>query len=557
MTCVDIAVAWDDTGLVLSVLDADGHAVAAERVVPGRPGWPARLTELEEQRPRWVWADTRAVAPHLLRAGVRVQRCLDLRLGRAVLAASDRCHTPLEPHPVWQRLPTPADEGEPTLLDLPGVTEGPDLDEVVAELARQRGCLATAEHAHRLRLLLSAESAGALVAAELKHDGMPWDRGVHEAQLRDLLGERNVFGGRPSKLEALADRVRTELRSPRLNPDSQPELLQALRTAGLPVQSTRQWELEACEHPAVAPLLEYKKLSRLVTANGWHWLDTWVSDGRFHPDYVVAGVVTGRWATNGGGALQLPRQIRSAVVADPGHRLVVADAAQLEPRILAAMSGDDQLARAGSGSDLYAGLVADGVVATRDLAKVAMLGALYGATSGESGRLMPQLVRRYPRATGLVEQAARTGEQGGRVTTWLGRTSPQPSGTASWTALGGEVGAEDLAEGERRDARRMSRDWGRFTRNFVVQGSAAEWALCWLAGLRQALAPMADDRGRVPRLAYFLHDEVMVHTPEPLAEEVVEAVRGAAAQASGLMFGSTPVEFPLSVAVVEHYGQAK
>ncbi|MVA76038.1 bifunctional 3'-5' exonuclease/DNA polymerase [Auraticoccus sp. F435] len=556
-----MALAWQDGELLLAVPAGpadDARPVAPERY-PDLGAARDRLLELERAGPRWVWGDTRQVAPHLLAAGVRLRRCTDLRLSRDVLRRSSRCRWPSGPadDEVWDGLQAPPDEGVPSLLDLPQLVTGPTLAQVLAEHARQQRVLATAEHAGRLRLLLAAESAGALVAAELKHDGMPWSRQVHDAQLRSLLGEPAAFGGRPSRLEELCAEIRGLLRAPRLNPDSQPELLQALRTAGLGVQSTRQWELEQLQHPVVAPLLEYKKLSRLATAHGWHWLETWVRDARFHPDYVVAGVVTGRWATNGGGALQLPRQIRSAVVADPGHRLVVADAAQLEPRILAAMSGDEQMARAGSGADLYAGLVADGVVATRPQAKVAMLGALYGATSGEAGQLMPRLLRTYPLATGLVEEAARTGERGGQVTTWLGRTSPPPSSAAAWTALGGEVSGADLPESERRDARRSSRDWGRFTRNFVVQGSAAEWALCWLAGLRTLLAGLADGQGRAPRLAYFLHDEVMVHTPEELAEQVVAAVHRAAAQATALMFGGTPVEFPLSVAVVQDYGQAK
>ena len=82
--------------------------------------------------------------------------------------------------------------------------------------------------------------------------------------------------------------------------------------------------------PAIEPLLAFKKLSRLHAANGWAWLDAWVKDGRFQPEYVVGGVVSGRWASRGGGALQIPRQIRGAVHADPGHKLIVADASQLE-----------------------------------------------------------------------------------------------------------------------------------------------------------------------------------------------------------------------------------
>ena len=81
------------------------------------------------------------------------------------------------------------------------------------------------------------------------------------------------------------------------------------------------------------------------------------------------------------------------MIADPGWKLVVADAAQLEPRILTGLAADTAMAEAGRGRDLYAGIVATGAVAERAQAKIAMLGAMYGATSGDSGRLMPRLAR--------------------------------------------------------------------------------------------------------------------------------------------------------------------
>src|SRR5690606_30594419 len=141
--------------------------------------------------------------------------------------------------------------------------------------------------AGRLRLLLAAESTGALVAAEMHADGLPWDVGVHDALLTRLLGERPAGGGRPARLAALVEQVRAALDQPALNPDSQPHLLRALQLAGLDVTSTGKWELREQRHPVVEPLLEYKKLSRLLTANGWAWMSTWVHDGRFRPEYVV------------------------------------------------------------------------------------------------------------------------------------------------------------------------------------------------------------------------------------------------------------------------------
>jgi DNA polymerase-1 len=383
---------------------------------------------------------------------------------------------------------------------------------------------------------------------------------------------------RPDKLEALAVRVQAALDAPTLNPDSQAELLRALGRTGLIVTSTRSWELKKLDHPVIEPLLEYKKLSRLQSANGWAWMDAWIRDGRFHPDYVPGGVVTGRWATRGGGALQLPKQIRGAVVADPGWKLIVADAAQLEPRILTGMAGDIAMAEAGRGKDLYEGIVASGAVDERAQAKAAMLGAMYGATTGESGRLMPRLTRAFPRAIRLVEDAARAGERGEIVTTRLGRSSPRPG--VAWAETQGNASAPESTPADERRARSQARDWGRFTRNFVVQGSAAEWALCWMAELRKrlnALAAGGESAGREgaggknaggesatrkrleagPHLVYFLHDEVIVHSPEALADRVAREVVESAHAAGRLLFGDFPVEFPVTAAVVDSYAEAK
>jgi DNA polymerase-1 len=145
----------------------------------------------------------------------------------------------------------------------------------------------------------------------------------------------------------------------------------------------------------------------------------------------------------------------------------------------------------------------------------------------------------------LVESAARTGEQGGTVRSRLGRTCPAP--TAHWAE-------EDAAERDASpDARRAARSWGRFTRNFVIQASAADWALATLAALRRRLA--AD--GGAARLVFFQHDEVIVHAPTASAERVRAEVTAAAEEARRLVFGATPVPFPLESAIVECYADAK
>lgn len=524
----------------------------------------AAIGELEAaHQPRWVWADTARIYPSLLRAGIRVARCHDVVLVDEILAAREgRFGAPRTVGAAYARLhglPIP-DVGRMTAateavggggprqdaLFSPDDTGLPaEVEPVSALIEVYRAQLAALDAGGAgLRLLAAAESAGGLAAAEMTHAGLPLDPELHSAHLTEALGPMPAFGGpwaRPAKLQALAERVAEAFNTPALNPDSQAQLLKALSTAGLPVHTTRAWELRELDHPGVPLLLEYKELSRIYSANGWAWSRAWVREGRFRPEYVVGGVVTGRWASRGGGALQLPGIVRRAVVADPGWTFVVADAGQLEPRVLAAISGDRGLAEAARAEDLYTEL-GDVFGGDRAKAKLGLLGAMYGQTSGEVGPLLATLRRRFPRAIALVDDAAKAGIEGRVVHTRLGRACPPPS--PRWHRLVG--GAEGEAKADQ-----VRHDRGRFTRNFVVQGSAAEWALALIATLRQKLA------GTSAELVFFLHDEVVLHCAEADAEQVRTAVAESAVEAARLVFGHSPVRFPLHVATVRCYADAK
>lgn len=547
-----VAVSSPGPGVVdVVTLDADAADVARERIPEA--GFADWVAAHEPEHPRWVWADTKRWYPRLLAAGVRVERCIDLRMCRVILrnaVASSGTQLARAPRDRWDATSHATTLASDALFEL----EPPEPDDDPAlELRRQREAIAESSAPGRLALLVAADSVGALVATELEFAGLPWDAARHDRILTELLGERTP-AARPAKMEQLVAEIRAALDDPRVNPDSPPVLLKSLQRAGLRVGSTSRWELKGVDHPVVAPLLAYKKLARLYTANGWAWLAEWVHGGRFRPVYVPAGVVTGRWASDGGGALQLPQQVRGAVVADPGWKLVVADAAQLEPRVLAAMSGDAAMARAGRAHDMYQGMVEAGAVETRSQAKYGMLGAIYGGTTGESGRMRPRIERAFPRAMAFVEAAARRGESGEVVSTWLGRSSP-PGRDAAYD--------ETVSEAERARARSDGRAWGRFTRNFVVQGTAAEWALCWMGALRRMLWQLGGgDTASAPltarpHLVFFLHDELIVHTPEDLADAVADAMRAAAAEAGRILFGQAPVEFPVTVAIVDSYADAK
>ncbi|WP_123602299.1 bifunctional 3'-5' exonuclease/DNA polymerase [Micromonospora sp. Llam0] len=543
-------------GGVRRLLHADGRpagpveavpdlAAAVDRPPPSQapaaglpPSQPPAARPVPE--PRWLWATTAAIYPALLRAGVRVERCHDVELTEALLLGYDgRWGEPRSLAAAYARLtgaPVPPDppapgaappgHGQTALFDdvpAPATVADP-IDALTRVYADQQRRIAGTARPERFRLLVAAESAGALVAAEMGAAGLPLRADLHDALLTELLGAPSPVGGPPRRLAELAGRIAAAFGVRQLHADSPAEVLRAFARVGISLPNTRAWVLRGVDHPAVPLLIEYKELHRIWTAHGWAWRQAWVRDGRFRPEYVPGGVVSGRWATRGGGALQIPKAVRRAVVADPGWCFVVADAAQLEPRVLAAMSGDRRLAAAGGAGDLYAALARDSFGGDRARAKVALLGAMYGQTGGAAVPALAVLRRSYPVAFEYLESAARTGETGGLVRSWLGRTCP-PS----------DVGTP---------AR------GRFTRNFVAQATAAEWALILLATVRQAIA------GTAAELVFFQHDEVVVHCPATQAAAVAVAVRECAGRATTVLFGDTPVRVPLEVSTVTCYADA-
>lgn len=514
-----------------------------------------------EAAPRWVLSDTAAEYPPLLEAGARLDRCRDLWLSERIISRAEGREPPA--HVVRN------DPDAGTLFErAPEPVDGPAaLTRLQATWLDQRRRL-RALGVDGLGTLLAAESAGGLAAAEMSRTGIPFDLAVHDRSLRELLGPRPAKGMRPRKLQALADQV-TGAFGHRLNPDSTKQVLAAFHAAGVEVRTTHHWELSSVDHPAVEALRVYREHARVWTAFGWNWADTWVgarsgpgigraggrmsadalADGagpggvgaagtRFRPVYTVGGTDTGRWATGGGGALQLPRAVREAIRAEPGWKLVAADAAQLEPRLLAAISGDEAMIAATAAEDLYAELAPD-LGGERSKAKIALISAMYGGTSGDAAALVALMRERFPAAAGCVERAARTGEKGGTVRTWLGRTAPVPS-PKWWSELNSDRGTQ--AAGRR----------GRFTRNFIVQGTAAEWALVLLALLRRRL----HEEG-LGELVFYLHDEVMVHCPTERAPAVCAAIAAAAAGATRTLFGDMPVRIPLRPQVVDGYAEAR
>jgi DNA polymerase-1 len=239
------------------------------------------------------------------------------------------------------------------------------------------------------------------------------------------------------------------------------------------------------------------------------------------------------------GLHNLPAELRPAVAAPAGHVLVRADLGQVEPRVLAVVSGDPALAGATADDDLYLP-VARRLGVERPVAKVAVLAAMYGQTSGAAGQALEGLDRAYPVAMRYLRSAYERGRAGQAVRTHGGRLVRmyRLPDTADEAVLRAATGGR-----------------GRFARNAVVQGSAAELFKAWAATVRAACRPLG------AHIVLCLHDELLVQAPEADGERVAGLLRSTLAQVGdrwALPAHDGPrVRFVADVTVVRRGSQAK
>ena len=386
-----------------------------------------------------------------------------------------------------------------------------------------------------------AESAAALVAVELSVVGLPLDVGVLSALLTELIGPRPSSSAQEARSRAARDAEvlrhfpggPVDLRSPL-------QVKDLLARVGFDLPDTRSWRLEphAATSPAVAALLAWRKAERTATTYGWGWLDRHVAGGRLRGEWRAADGASGRM-TASAGLHNLPAELRPAVRAEPGWSFVRADLGQVEPRVLAAVSGDPALARAAQEDDMYAP-VAAALGADRPTAKVAVLAAMYGQTSGTAGAALRDMDRAYPVAMGYLRAAELAGQRGQDLRTYGGRLLRLSA--RSGTAPVGEPVGEHVA---------AASGWGRFARNAMVQGAAAELFKAWTATVRDGLRPLGGE------VVLCLHDELLLHVPADRAEEAARLLADALAATAHWWAAGSAVRFVADVSVVRSWADAK
>jgi DNA polymerase I len=536
---VGVALAWPGGTAAVSA------ATAAEIV--------GVLRDVAALEPRWTWWSARETAPPLVAGGFRARACWDVGAVGRLLHGLRRD----DPAAVWaaqRALPEPpVTRGELDLLDLAGEDGDPvrgdgylsrdwvrgrwalDLGsaQIWAALAlevqgRQASALAGLSDPRRVTgpvgaaplavLTAYSESAAALLAVELEQDGLPLDAGSLETMLGDLVGPRPADAAHEVALRAARDEAvlrhfpgeAVDLRNPLV-------VRTLLRRVGIEVPDTRSWRLEpyAASSPAVAALLAWRKAERLSTTYGYGWLDRSVQAGRLRGAWAAADGGAGRMTAQAG-LHNLPTELRGAVCAEPGMLFVRGDLGQVEPRVLAAVSADDALAAAAREQDMYSP-VAQRLGCDRPTAKVAVLAAMYGQTSGPAGEALKQMDRAYPTAMAYLRAAEAAGLAGVDQRTYGGRLLPGL----------GEPGTPGH---------------GRYVRNAVIQGAAAELFKAWAATVRSELGDLG------ATIVLCLHDELLLHVPVQNAGAAGDLLHAALASTAAWWSAGSGVRFVVEVA---------
>jgi DNA polymerase-1 len=332
-----------------------------------------------------------------------------------------------------------------------------------------------------------------------------------------------------------------------INLNSQTQVTDALKNLGVPVpETTRGWQLQplAAQYPVVAKLLEYRGVAKSLTSFGENILEfIEPKTGRIHADFRQIGAPTGRFACTRPNIQQIPHgeEYRRCFLAPTGKKLVIADYSQIELRILADFSGDEQFIKAfQSGADFHSTTAAqvfnvkpeEVTPDQRSFAKRLNFGVVYGIGA-----------QRFAMMTGLTQTEAenimrRYFGTYRKLDAWLreagqGVTTRRVARTAS-----GRMMRFRFEEGDRQ-AVALARRNGM---NMPIQGTSADI-------LKRALRLLHDSiSGTSARLVNIVHDEIIVETDAVEAEATAERLEKAMCAAGEEYVKKVPVKVDVQIA---------
>jgi DNA polymerase I len=282
------------------------------------------------------------------------------------------------------------------------------------------------------------------------------------------------------------------------------------------------------EHEIIGVLEEWREYSKLLNTYLGP-LPALISetDKRLHTTFNQHVAATGRLSTSNPNLQAIPirtelgREIRSAFVAEAGHKLLSADYSQIELRILAHVSGEPKLREAfARGEDIHTATAAEVLgkdpatltTGERSVAKMINFGIVYGISAfglsenleiprEQAQQYIDAYLARFPHVQDFIRRTIEQAERDGFATSLLGRRRPVQ---------------------ELRASNRQTRSLGeRLAVNFVMQGSNADIIKVAMVGIHDRLR----EEGRSARLVLQVHDELLLEVPDAELSAVRELVR--------------------------------
>jgi DNA polymerase-1 len=379
-------------------------------------------------------------------------------------------------------------------------------------------------------LVRKLKQAKLLKIAQLEFKCMP---AVAQMELNGMLFDLSQWQILGTKLEDEKNHAFQQLKQLRITSNSQmsllPELtdivnlnspqqvLAALRTLGIPVQSTNQNQLVplAAQYPIIQALLDYRRLSKIITTFTEH-LPQYIHSktGRIHPHYYQLGTRSGRFSCRQPPLQNTPRNnnARGCFIAAPGYKIIKADYSQIELRIIARLSGDTKMCQAyQQGADLHrltASLVTGKLVGEvteedRRLAKAINFGLIFGM-----GAAKLQIYAQVKYGVAMSLEQARTFRK---------RFFDAYPGIGKWHETIRKAYIKGSQESRTLAGRR--RRWTNKPRlsemlNHPVQGLNADINKLAMARLFQHLATYQ------AKLICVIHDEIVLECPEHNVDQV-------------------------------------
>lgn len=332
-----------------------------------------------------------------------------------------------------------------------------------------------------------------------------------------------------------------------INLNSQAQVTDALKNLGVPVpETTRGWQLQplALEYPVVAKLLEYRGVAKSLTSFGENILEfIEPKTGRIHSDFRQIGAPTGRFSCSKPNIQQIPHdeEYRRCFRAPEGRKLVIADYSQIELRILADFSGDEQFIQAfKSGADFHTTTAAqvfnikpEEVTADqRSFAKRLNFGVVYGIGAS-----------RFAMMTGLTQTEAenimrRYFGTYRKLDAWLREAGQKVITQRVARTASGRMMRFRFEEGDRQAIASARRNG----MNMPIQGTSADI-------LKRALRLLFDAiSGTSAKLVNIVHDEIIVETDAGEAQETAKRLEDAMCAAGEEFISKVPVKVDVKIA---------